>query len=278
MATSYVWTAATDGDFATGTNWDPAGVPATGDSWAMTERAAGPIDGGDQSAKTFAAVHISEDCTWDFGANGDPLKFNATEFRFAGKGRGSYLEGTLARAYVESANDSEEMLHLNCAITDLLTCQGGHVDLEGTHTVGAGVQVMVGKGELEIASGIDLITNNVSVYQTDGGLYVYADLDNVYSSGGSLFTYETVAIAGLFGMGTGRLQWESSGTISAAYLMGSFVFDGNTVDIVRTLTYAEMHDDAVMLLRRNVLLTLTTGIRAFGRNAPQLPAGSLITI
>jgi hypothetical protein len=205
--------------------------------------------------------------------------------RFAGKGGASYLEGDVARLMVEAANQSEDMLHIDGEITDVASIMGGAVHLDGTHEYNAGVQLCVGKsGVLTVNKSIDLTTNTLEVLVSDGELLMYAGLDTLRMSGGSVCLYNDDAGNGagiataLYGSGSGRLFWQSNGNIGNAYMRGSSILDGNTWDMTRTLTYAEMHDDARIMLKKNSLLTLTTGIRAFGAHSPALPATKLITV
>lgn len=281
----YTWTGDSDGDFNTVANWYEGVVPGNGDSWAMNHLSVRSISTGlNQSAKTFVTVHQSEDCSYDFGLSGTPLQCGITSLRLAGKGRASYLQGNVARLFAEASNKSEEMFHLDGEVTDVLSVQGGAVHLDGTHEFNAGVQIMVGKtGVLTVSKDTDLTTNSVEVYQADGELLFYANVTALWLSGGNAYLHEdgaggSAAITTLHGSGSGRLFWESGGSITNAYMKGSSILDGNVRDMVRTLGAAEMHDDARIMLKKNRLLTLTTGIRAFGKNSPELPAGSLITI
>lgn len=279
MPTDYSFIGTTDGDFGTATNWDPNGVPDTGDSWAMTGDATRSIDGADYSSKTFARVHVTPECGYNFGTAATPLQFNATDFRFAGKGGASYAKGSIARAFIDSQGDSPDLLHLDCLFSDFISCQNGHVHLDGVREIAAGAQIICTGGTLEIGANVDLTTNSVPVYQSGGDLAAYSNLGTVYQSDGQLYTYEAVTLTTLFGSGRGRFFWLSSGTVTAAYLFGSYVFDGDQVDIARTLTGAEMHADSQMLLRKNTMLTLgANGIRAVGSKSPQLPCGRKISI
>lgn len=78
MPTTYVWTGASSGAFATAGNWSPSGPPTTGDTAIFDFNATQSLVGSDQSAITLAALIVYQSFLFAIGTTATALKIGAT--------------------------------------------------------------------------------------------------------------------------------------------------------------------------------------------------------
>ena len=285
MADTHTFIAGTDESFDTAANWDPAQVPADGDSLLFNHLAQRNLTLNlDQSAKTFARVVRAPGFAYSVGADGGPLKCTITELMAAGRSRVFYHQGAITRALVDLEGTSETACVLEGAIT-LLAIRQGTVTIAGSDEQPAGArwqlastsgeQVHDQAAKLVIGSSVDLTTNATTIVQAGGTLDTEADLDELIRSGGTCLLEASAGIALLDQLG-GRLYWNSDGTITQAYVGGGD-FNSAQYDLAKTLTNMTVYGDGLVDLSRAFNLTLSNAIRHFGRQPIKTPPGMAVS-
>lgn len=279
-----VWVGGTDTDFDVAANWDPSGVPATGDALIYNEQAQNNCtDNVTQAAKTFK-LYVEEGFTKTLGATGLPLKPDAFDLCYIrGNSQGIFLQagsGTIDFLDVDTASNKDDMVQVMGGNLDRLTVRNGRVKLNATTITGrlnllgtSGEQGLLGT-RVNIPAGNTLTGLEIAV--EGGELNLESDGVTVLASGGLIILGGSAGVTGLLELtGSARCQWDAtSSTIALLEARGQSIFRTRVSRTGRTMTEAHTYDDAVYDARiGGLLITHTAGVRVHGKNPPLMPMG-----
>lgn len=284
MADDKVFTGNTSVDFNVATNWDPNGVPATGDALIYNEQAVNNCtDNVTQAGKTFT-LYVEEGFTKLLGATGLPLKPDAFGLCYLrGNSQGIFLQagsGTIDFLDVDSPSAKEDMVQVMGGNLDRLTVRNGQVKLNAVtingrlHLLGVSGEQGVQTTKVNIPAGNTLTGLEIAV--EGGELNLESDGVTLAANGGMVIIGGSAGITGLLELsGSARCFWDATNsTIALLEARGQSIFRTRVSRTGRTMTAANTYEDAVYDARiGGLLITHTAGVRSHGKNPPLMPMG-----
>ena len=284
-----IWTGAVSDSFALAGNWNPAAIPADGDTLIYNDQATREMAGSIVAAKGFNII-LDKSFLYSVGSLATPFE------PALGIPTLIFLASTILKSYfdtsangivvgvVDTDSAKDDLVNLYGSMTNL-TVRRGKVALAGgdatitgrLHVLGGGG----GQGDVTIPAAVTLANAEISV---DGGkLDCSSEITTIGVNGGELILDGIVGITDRLEIFDGTFYWDASNTTAAASTIALIEAFGGLVKtrtdrLGRTLTSCNMYGDANIDFEAGGHgMVVTNAIRAFGRNRPKFPIGSTYT-
>ena len=284
MATT-IWTGTTDGDFTDDTNWSGSS-PANTNTVLFRDGASNGCTSALQTGsngETYPKLSISRGYTYDFGASGaaNYLDATLTELSCEWGGNGTaYFDGAITNGVIDCYGSGLVKCQSDLTSGDL-SIRAGRVQFESAADLeSADIRICPRAGastppRVTIDSGATTTTSTITV---GGGELVSAQaLVNLLIYGGVVKVTGTATIATVRMYG-GTLLWDSSGTITTAYVGGNATLATTEYLREKTLTTLYMDHDGIVDLRAGGDHVTVTNCWISGANSPMLSPGAKIAI
>jgi hypothetical protein len=292
MPTSYFWTGASSGVFATAGNWTPSGPPVSGDTVIFDGRATQALIGGDQSAVALAALYHYESCQYAVGTSALPLKIvsSIVEIGLPSPDGSTGSPGQVHLDLHTTATAVSVYKTANVGTGGIEPCTVKGVHASNTFTVSGSSIVGIAKAAPgDVATFPTITVNGTSATKVRIGSGVTTTTVTQYD-GDTVLGCAATTLTGL----AGKLKTEGSGAITTvnvdctATLNGSgtitnlYVEDGGTADLsqnkaARTVTNAFV--SGAGKVKSGLHITHTNGVDLLrGADSSQVSFGTNVTV
>lgn len=277
-------------------NWSDGALPVNNDTLILNDQATNSIGSGLATVLTGIKLYATRGWEKNVGSSGNFLTFaSMAEFLHNGRGMDLYLDaGTTGLSFGQVDTDSQSetacVLKGKLAIGNgRLVINSGRVQFNGTTTLESGGATFVTSSGASVdgtkltipATG--MTNTGHTLYQSGGLVDMSTGIPTCIVDGGRLRLLSSAAIATLLNQRGGVVKYNSNGTLAKCEWRGG-TFDASenlrlNGAAFRIITEAHMYDDAqVNLDNGSIALTLTNGIRVFGKNSPKFAKGTKLSI